>query len=244
MFDFSSCTDSNPTPAAKPALKGKGMSLGKASSNKTNDFLKALQDEGEIQEVQARPSAKGMPSQPAAPAVHTERCTLQIVSLRGSMKENPSIPVFTLPLKRRFVFLWRVMAGCKTLKSRAISSSKLQQQMRDLSEFIFKGRIRPLSSSRNATAFFQTVIRRCCDPVNFQTHPNINKQLYSAENVLGHKDASRAFPAGNALGILKWRMQTKDESLLPISSTIHRLPCNVLTQIILTQIVLTLFVLI
>ncbi|CAL8470044.1 g9586 [Coccomyxa elongata] len=50
----------------------------------------------------------------------------------------------------------------------------------------------------------------------FKTHPNIDKALY-AQNVLGLKDADRPFPTGSALPILKWRMQTKEESLVPLS---------------------------
>lgn len=51
----------------------------------------------------------------------------------------------------------------------------------------------------------------------FKTHPNIDKNLYGSANVLGLKDPSRPFPTGSELGILKWRMQTKDESLVPLS---------------------------
>ena len=41
----------------------------------------------------------------------------------------------------------------------------------------------------------------------FKTHPNIDKTLYAEQSVLGLKDPSRPFPAGNPLGILKWRYQ-------------------------------------
>merc|ERR1719450_858513 len=50
----------------------------------------------------------------------------------------------------------------------------------------------------------------------FKTHPNINKQLFSSNNVLALKDPSRAFPTGSALGVLKWRLQTTDESHAPL----------------------------
>lgn len=56
---------------------------------------------------------------------------------------------------------------------------------------------------------------------NFKTHPNIDKNLYSDKNILGLKDPSRPFPTGNPLGILKWRMQSKQESLVPLSSKHH-----------------------
>ncbi|GFQ03960.1 coatomer subunit delta-2 [Phtheirospermum japonicum] len=54
----------------------------------------------------------------------------------------------------------------------------------------------------------------------FKTHPNINKDLFSGENILGSKDPNRPFPAGQAgdgLSLVKWRMQSADESLVPLS---------------------------
>uniref|UniRef100_A0A5B6YVB7 Coatomer subunit delta n=1 Tax=Davidia involucrata TaxID=16924 RepID=A0A5B6YVB7_DAVIN len=54
----------------------------------------------------------------------------------------------------------------------------------------------------------------------FKTHPNINKELFSNENILGLKDPNRPFPAGQAgdgVGLLKWRMQTVDESVVPLT---------------------------
>ena len=41
----------------------------------------------------------------------------------------------------------------------------------------------------------------------FKTHPNIDKAAYSESGTLGLRDPSRPFPTGNALGILKWRLQ-------------------------------------
>ncbi|XP_042517797.1 coatomer subunit delta-like isoform X2 [Macadamia integrifolia] len=56
----------------------------------------------------------------------------------------------------------------------------------------------------------------------FKTHPNINKELFSIENILGLKDPNRPFPtaqAGDAtgVGLLKWRMQSVDESVVPLT---------------------------
>jgi hypothetical protein len=42
----------------------------------------------------------------------------------------------------------------------------------------------------------------------FKTHPNIDKTMYTRNNILGLKDPSRPFPTeGAPVGILKWRMQ-------------------------------------
>mmetsp|Transcript_15183 Transcript_15183/g.30722 ORF Transcript_15183/g.30722 Transcript_15183/m.30722 type:complete len:496 (+) Transcript_15183:15-1502(+) len=50
----------------------------------------------------------------------------------------------------------------------------------------------------------------------FKQHPNINKQLFTAESTLGLKDPSKAFPTGSALGVLKWRLATTDEGHVPL----------------------------
>lgn len=55
--------------------------------------------------------------------------------------------------------------------------------------------------------------------LQMRTHPNIDKTLFATENTLGLKDPSRPFPTGNPLGVLRWRLQSKDESLLPLSVT-------------------------
>lgn len=51
----------------------------------------------------------------------------------------------------------------------------------------------------------------------FKTHPNIDKALYGSENALGLKDPARPFPVGSPLGILKWRLQTVDDSFVPLT---------------------------
>ncbi|RZC63510.1 hypothetical protein C5167_025268 [Papaver somniferum] len=57
--------------------------------------------------------------------------------------------------------------------------------------------------------------------VHFKTHPNINKELFSNENILGLKDPNRPFPIcppGDAgVSLLRWRMQSTDESLVPLT---------------------------
>ena len=51
----------------------------------------------------------------------------------------------------------------------------------------------------------------------------MNKELFSNENILGLKDPNRPFPTGQSgdaggVGLLKWRMQTTDESIVPLTS--------------------------
>ncbi|KAL5722366.1 hypothetical protein ACHQM5_005897 [Ranunculus cassubicifolius] len=58
--------------------------------------------------------------------------------------------------------------------------------------------------------------------VLFKTHPNINKELFNNENILGLKDPQRPFPTGQVgdgggVGLLKWRMQSVDEAMVPLT---------------------------
>ncbi|BBG98560.1 clathrin adaptor complexes medium subunit family protein [Prunus dulcis] len=72
-------------------------------------------------------------------------------------------------------------------------------------------------------ALIQVQIETGANPgILFKTHPNMNKELFSNENILGLRDPSRPFPTGQAgdaggVGLLKWRMQTTDESMVPLS---------------------------
>ncbi|KAF9671892.1 hypothetical protein SADUNF_Sadunf12G0097700 [Salix dunnii] len=58
--------------------------------------------------------------------------------------------------------------------------------------------------------------------VIFKTHPNMNKELFANENILGLRDPTRPFPTGQTgdagVGLLKWRMQSADESMVPLTS--------------------------
>nr|KYP69144.1 Coatomer subunit delta [Cajanus cajan] len=58
--------------------------------------------------------------------------------------------------------------------------------------------------------------------ISFKTHPNMNKELFANEYILGLKDPNRPFPTGQAsdaggVGLLKWRMQSTDESMVPLT---------------------------
>ncbi|CAB3990872.1 Coatomer subunit delta [Paramuricea clavata] len=50
-----------------------------------------------------------------------------------------------------------------------------------------------------------------------QTHPNVDKKLFNQDSVLGLKQSGKPFPLNADIGVLKWRLQTKDESLMPLT---------------------------
>ena len=58
-----------------------------------------------------------------------------------------------------------------------------------------------------------------CDIIwhHMQTHPNVDKALWNSEGLLGLKQPGKSFPLQQEVGVLKWRMQTSDESLMPLT---------------------------
>ncbi|XP_033213605.1 coatomer subunit delta [Belonocnema kinseyi] len=53
--------------------------------------------------------------------------------------------------------------------------------------------------------------------VQLQTHPNVDKELFRMQGQIGLKIPAKPFPLNTDVGVLKWRLQTQDETALPIS---------------------------
>uniref|UniRef100_T2MG56 Coatomer subunit delta n=1 Tax=Hydra vulgaris TaxID=6087 RepID=T2MG56_HYDVU len=50
-----------------------------------------------------------------------------------------------------------------------------------------------------------------------QTHPNVDKKLFTQDGIIGLKQGGKGFPLNNEIGVLKWRLQTKDEDQIPLT---------------------------
>ncbi|XP_077312955.1 coatomer subunit delta [Lithobates pipiens] len=53
--------------------------------------------------------------------------------------------------------------------------------------------------------------------VQLQTHPNVDKKLFTSDSVIGLKNPEKSFPLNNDVGVLKWRLQTTDEASIPLT---------------------------
>ncbi|KAH9461237.1 hypothetical protein Pst134EA_017545 [Puccinia striiformis f. sp. tritici] len=53
--------------------------------------------------------------------------------------------------------------------------------------------------------------------LQFKTHPNVDKKAWSDNKIIKLKDSDRGFPTKQGLAVLKWRLNSKDETLIPIS---------------------------
>jgi coatomer subunit delta len=54
--------------------------------------------------------------------------------------------------------------------------------------------------------------------IQLQTHPNVDKDLFRTRAHIGLKNSAKAFPLHTDVGVLKWRLQTQDENLIPLTS--------------------------
>ncbi|XP_058805448.1 coatomer subunit delta [Phymastichus coffea] len=53
--------------------------------------------------------------------------------------------------------------------------------------------------------------------MQLQTHPNVDKELFKTKGQIGLKVPSKPFPLHTDVGVLKWRLQSQEEIVLPIS---------------------------
>lgn len=60
--------------------------------------------------------------------------------------------------------------------------------------------------------------------LQLQTHPNVDKELFKTRSHIGLKNPAKPFPLNNDVGVLKWRLQTQDESVIPLTSTVTATP--------------------
>ncbi|XP_010452406.1 PREDICTED: coatomer subunit delta [Camelina sativa] len=69
--------------------------------------------------------------------------------------------------------------------------------------------------------FVQVQIETGGNPeILFKTHPNINRDMFNNENILGLKRPDQPFPTGqggDGVGLLRWRMQRAEESMVPLT---------------------------
>lgn len=54
--------------------------------------------------------------------------------------------------------------------------------------------------------------------LQFKTHPRIDKKAWTDSKKIQLRDTKQAFPVRTGLAVLKWRLTSKDESIVPLSS--------------------------
>lgn len=54
--------------------------------------------------------------------------------------------------------------------------------------------------------------------LQFKTHPRIDKKAWTDAQKIQLRDTKQGFPVRQGLAVLKWRLTSKDESVVPLSS--------------------------
>jgi len=62
--------------------------------------------------------------------------------------------------------------------------------------------------------------------LQFKQHPNVAKFAPTGDRAVALKDASRSFPVGQPIALLKWRYSGKDETFVPLSINCWPTPSN------------------
>ena len=174
--------------APRAAAPSKGLVLGKGPG-KTAAFIDQLRAEGEAveQEVAA-------PRRPGGPAAGGMAAAALGRPAAGSAESVEII------VEEKLTCTLKKDGGLEALEVQGT----MQLEIHNDEDAFCRVAVAPLSAAAAARG------------VQFKTHPNIDKALHANSNVLALKDASRPFPTGSALGILKWRCAPREESAVPL----------------------------
>ncbi|KAK3162385.1 hypothetical protein QOZ80_1BG0088920 [Eleusine coracana subsp. coracana] len=87
-----------------------------------------------------------------------------------------------------------------------------------VSNFDIQGTL-ALQVLNDANGFIQLQIENQNLPgLSFKTHPNIDKEIFNSQKIVGAKDPNRPFPSGqNETPLVKWRIQELNEASLPLA---------------------------
>ncbi|KAG0193986.1 Coatomer subunit delta [Apophysomyces sp. BC1034] len=87
----------------------------------------------------------------------------------------------------------------------------------DLEQLDIKGALM-LRIADSSNARIRIMLQVVDDPsIQFKTHPNVDKSAFKAQNVVQMRDLTRPFPVNQNLEVVRWRVTTKDETLVPLS---------------------------
>ncbi|KAG6332026.1 hypothetical protein ID866_7065 [Astraeus odoratus] len=190
----------SPAPAASkpPAFKSGGMKLGSKKTRQA-ELLEVLGGESFSSEEMSAPSTP-VPIETPTPAKTDVRSSLPTItheSVHIVVQEKLSISLLR-------------EGGAKSLDLRG----EMNLQVSDAQFAHIRLSLSPLALG------FGTDLQ-------FKQHPSVTKFAPGAsEKVIALKDPSKAFPVGQALGLLKWRYAGNDESHVPLSINCWPSPSN------------------
>ncbi|KAJ1031311.1 hypothetical protein NDA18_002528 [Ustilago nuda] len=201
---------STPTPAAKP-FKGKGMQLGKKS--KGADLLGAMggdlaaaaaaADE-ELTAAANAASASLTAASSGAPAARTAPAAtpaaIDPLDLLDPVHQGPVHVV----IKERISISGNRDGGLDSLEIKG----DLLLKITDPSLAKVRVQLAPPEEGN---------LMLSAGDLQFKTNPQVDKAAWTSDRIIAPRDARKPFPVNQSLGVLRWRMVTKDETALPLS---------------------------
>ena len=201
---------STSTPAAKP-FKGKGMQLGKKS--KGADLLGAMggdlaaaaaaADE-ELTAAANAASASLTAASSGAPAARTAPAAtpaaIDPLDLLDPVHQEPVHVV----IKERISISGNRDGGLDSLEIKG----DLLLKITDPSLAKVRVQLAPPEEGK---------IVLLAGDLQFKTNPQVDKAAWTSDRIIAPRDARKPFPVNQSLGVLRWRMVTKDETALPLS---------------------------
>lgn len=188
-------TNSSP---AKPAFKGKGMQLGKKT--KGADLLGAMGGDlaASLTEDQAAPAAAAAPAPVATAPVQSAPAVAAAVDPLDLLDPVAEESVHVV-VKERVSITGNRDGGVDSLEIKG----DLLLKISDPSLAKLRVQLAPALDSLG--------------DVQYKTNPQVDKAAWGSERIIAPKDARRPFPVNQSLGVLRWRLVTKDETLVPLS---------------------------
>ncbi|TFK90054.1 hypothetical protein K466DRAFT_404978 [Polyporus arcularius HHB13444] len=189
-----------PSSLRAPAFKGSGMKLG-AKKTQQSALLDALGGEALLSEDMSTPGTPNVSNTPEP--VHV-----------ASKNERGSLP----PVDEESVHVViKEFLSLELMREGGLSNLELRGDMNLQISDPALGRVK--LGLAPAPATFGPELQ-------FKQHPNVAKFASNRDRVVALKDASRSFPIGQPLAVLKWRYAGKDETYVPLSINCWPTPSN------------------
>ncbi|KAJ1031415.1 hypothetical protein NDA13_001808 [Ustilago tritici] len=203
---------STSTPAAKP-FKGKGMQLGKKSKGADllgamgGDLAAAAAAAAADEELTAAANAasasltaasSGAPAARTAPAATP--AAIDPLDLLDPVHQEPVHVV----IKERISISGNRDGGLDSLEIKG----DLLLKITDPSLAKVRVQLAPPEEGNLVLS---------AGDLQFKTNPQVDKAAWTSDRIIAPRDARKPFPVNQSLGVLRWRMVTKDEIALPLS---------------------------
>ncbi|EST05983.1 Clathrin adaptor, mu subunit, C-terminal [Kalmanozyma brasiliensis GHG001] len=199
---------SSSTPAAKP-FKGKGMQLGKKSKGADllgamgGDLAAAAAAADEELTAAANAASASLAAAASAPSARAPAATPAAVDPLDLLEPVHQEPVHIV-IKERISISGNRDGGLESLEIKG----DLLLKITDPSLAKVRVQLSPPDADNLVLS---------AGDLQFKTNPQVDKAAWTSDRVIAPRDARKPFPVNQSLGVLRWRMVTKDETALPLS---------------------------